>query len=194
SDGMPSIGTSSVRRRTQPASKWPQARRAPPVAASAPAARRTIRREPRVPPRQDLFLHCIDAIYGVTLCFAPKRRRWLCRRWLSAAMRRSRSRKVARLCANLNFQALRDRLYRDDVALELQLVVSQAGGDPEQLRQVEDRHLERTSGRLLQLQLPGVEGQVAERARRHHRVRAGVGCLLDRLQQLSEGYLLARLD
>src|SRR4051795_11137630 len=59
---------------------------------------------------------------------------------------------------------------------------------------MEDRHLEVTSGRLLQLRLPGVEGQVAERARGDDRVRARLVRLLDRLDQLAESGLLARLD
>src|SRR5437773_7644656 len=59
---------------------------------------------------------------------------------------------------------------------------------------MEDRHAEAPSGRLLELRLPGVEGEVAERARRHDRVRAGLVRLLDRLDQLAERRLLARLD
>src|SRR6185312_4640319 len=42
--------------------------------------------------------------------------------------------------------------------------------------------------------LPGVERQVAERAGGDHRVRAGLHRLLDRLDQLAERRLLARLD
>jgi hypothetical protein len=68
------------------------------------------------------------------------------------------------------------------------------GGDADQLREVQDRHLEVLAGLLLQLRLPGVEREVAERARRHDRVGAGLLRLLDRLDQLAERRLLARLD
>ena len=54
--------------------------------------------------------------------------------------------------------------------------------------------LEVPAGRRLQLRLPGVEREVAERARRHDRVGAGLHRLLDRLDQLAERRLLARLD
>src|SRR5213596_3664193 len=50
------------------------------------------------------------------------------------------------------------------------------------------------AGRGLELRLPGVEREVTERARRHHRVRAGLGGLLDRLNQLPHRDLLAGLD
>src|SRR3990170_3442339 len=59
---------------------------------------------------------------------------------------------------------------------------------------MEDRHLVALPRRGLELLLPGVEREMAERARRHHRVRAGFDRLLDRLEQLSERSLLARLD
>ena len=49
-------------------------------------------------------------------------------------------------------------------------------------------------GRGLELLLPRVEREVAERARRDHRVGAGLHRLLDRLDQLAERRLLARLD
>ena len=78
--------------------------------------------------------------------------------------------------------------------LELQLRLLEPGGDADELREVEDRHLEVPAGRLLQLRLPGVEREVAERARRHDRVGAGLVRLLDRLDQLAERGLLARLD
>ena len=68
------------------------------------------------------------------------------------------------------------------------------GRDADQLREVQDRHLEVLAGRRLELRLPGVEREVAERARRHHRVGAGLDRLLDRLDQLAERRLLARLD
>src|SRR5215211_7690431 len=59
---------------------------------------------------------------------------------------------------------------------------------------MEDRHLVALSCRRLELLLPGVEREMAERARRHHCVRAGFDRLLDRLEQLSKRSLLARLD
>src|SRR5947209_15710520 len=59
---------------------------------------------------------------------------------------------------------------------------------------MEDRHLEVAAGCLLQLRLPGVEREMAERAGRDHRVGAGLVGLLDRLDELAERRLLARLD
>src|SRR5258708_653586 len=59
---------------------------------------------------------------------------------------------------------------------------------------MQDRHREVLTRRLLQLRLPGVEREVAERTRRHDRVGAGFVSLLDRLDQLAERGLLARLD
>src|SRR5206468_13111250 len=47
---------------------------------------------------------------------------------------------------------------------------------------------------LQQLRLPGVERAVAERAWRHHRVRARFLGLLDRLAQLGERDILPCLD
>src|SRR5581483_3148671 len=91
-------------------------------------------------------------------------------------------------------ELLDDRLDRDDVPLELQLRLLEAGGDADELREVEDRHLEVAARRLLQLRLPGVEREVAERARRHDRVGAGLVGLLDGLDQLAERGLLTRLD
>src|SRR5207248_10926958 len=67
-------------------------------------------------------------------------------------------------------------------------------GDADELREVEDRHLEVLASCLLELRLPGVEGEVAERARSHDGVGTGLLRLLDRLDQLAERGLLARLD
>src|SRR5918992_1186479 len=64
-------------------------------------------------------------------------------------------------------ELLEDRGHRNDVALAL---------------------------RGLELLLPGVEREVAERARCHHGVRAGLDRLLDRLDELAERGLLPRLD
>ena len=83
---------------------------------------------------------------------------------------------------------------RHDVPLELQLGLLEPGGDTDELREVEDRHLEVLARRRLQLRLPRVEREVAERARRHDHVGAGFLGLLDRLDQLAECRLLARLD
>src|SRR6266550_8994962 len=80
------------------------------------------------------------------------------------------------------------------MTLELELGILQASGDADQLGEVEDRHLVALSRRRLELLLPSVEGEMAERARRHHRVRPRRYRLLDRLDQLSERDVLARLD
>src|SRR5215207_9749153 len=93
-----------------------------------------------------------------------------------------------------NAQFLEHRVDGDDVALELQLRVRQPGGDADQLREMQDRHLEVLAGRLLQLRLPGVEREVAQRAGGHHRVGPGLLRLLDRLDQLLQRRLLAGLD
>src|SRR6266511_4490620 len=78
--------------------------------------------------------------------------------------------------------------------LELELGLLEAGGDAHQLREVKDRHPEVLAGCRLQLRLPSVERQVAERARSDHCVRPGILRLLDRLDQLAERRLLTRLD
>src|SRR6266540_5309448 len=78
--------------------------------------------------------------------------------------------------------------------LELELGLLDARRDAHQLREVKDRHPEVLSRRGLQLRLPGVERQMAERARSDHRVRAGLLSLLDRLDQLAERRFLAGLD
>src|SRR5205823_6354208 len=93
-----------------------------------------------------------------------------------------------------DFEFLDDRLHGHDVPLELQLRLLETGRHTDQLREVEDRHLEVPPGLRVQLRLPRVEGQVAKGAWRHHRVRAGLGRLLDRLEELAERRLLARLD
>jgi hypothetical protein len=80
------------------------------------------------------------------------------------------------------------------VPLELQLRVGEAGGDADQLREVQDRHPEVAARLLPELRLPRIEREVAERAGRHDRVGACLGRLLDRLDQLAERGVLARLD
>src|SRR2546425_174903 len=64
---------------------------------------------------------------------------------------------------NLRLELVQDRRDRDDVALELQLRLLEPCGDADQLREVQDRHRVVLAGRLLQLRLPGVEREVAER-------------------------------
>src|SRR5205823_10832714 len=93
-----------------------------------------------------------------------------------------------------DLELLQNGRDRDDMPLELQLGFLEAGRDADELRQVEDRHLEVLAGRGLQLRLPGVEREMAERARRHESVGAGLLRLLDRLDQLTERSLLAGLD
>src|SRR5690349_647013 len=93
-----------------------------------------------------------------------------------------------------DFELLEHGLHRDDVALELQLRLLQPGGDADQLREVQDRHLEVLPSRGLQLRLPRVQREVAERARSHERIGAGLLRLLDRLDELAERRFLTRLD
>src|SRR5581483_3469509 len=109
------------------------------------------------------------------------------RRWPPRRRRRTQ-------CSGSDLELLDDGLYRHDVPLELQLRLRQPGGDADQLGEVEDRHPVRLAGRRLELLLPRVERQVAERARRHDRVGPGLHRLLDRLDQLAERRLLAGLD
>src|SRR6266540_3514436 len=59
---------------------------------------------------------------------------------------------------------------------------------------MEDRHVEVAAGRLAQLRLPRVEGEVAERAGCDHRVGPRLGRLLDRLEELAQGGRLTGLD
>src|SRR5204863_5156279 len=61
-------------------------------------------------------------------------------------------------------------------------------------REMEDRRREVLAGGRLQLRLPRIERQVAERAGRHECVGPGLLRLLDRLDQLAERRLLARGD
>ena len=58
---------------------------------------------------------------------------------------------------SLQRELLEHGLHRDDVALEAELRVLEARGDADQLREVEDRHLEVLAGLLLELRLPCVE-------------------------------------
>src|SRR5205807_4368688 len=82
----------------------------------------------------------------------------------------------------------------DDVALELQLRLLEPGRDPDELRKVENRQVERPPRRGLELLLPGVERKMAKRARRDHHVGAGLERLLDRLDELAQCRLFACLD
>src|SRR5258708_795285 len=101
---------------------------------------------------------------------------------------------AANLSAWSDLEPLERRPRIDDMPLELQLGVLEACRDADELREVEDRQLERLSRRLLELLLPCVEREVAERARRHHHVGPRFERLLDWLDQLAERGLLARLD
>src|SRR6185503_1918427 len=93
-----------------------------------------------------------------------------------------------------SFQLFEDWVYRHDVALELELGVVEARRDADQLGEVQDWHLVRLAGLRLELLLPGVQREVAERARRHHYVGPRLERLLDRLDQLAESELLTGLD
>src|SRR6188474_3187621 len=93
-----------------------------------------------------------------------------------------------------SFQLLEDGVDRHDVTLELELGVVETGRHADQLREVENRHLVGLAGRRLELLLPGVEREMAERARRHHRVGPRFERLLDWLDQLAESELLTSLD
>ena len=83
----------------------------------------------------------------------------------SSAGRSSRSRSGTRrsvggrgrAASRLQRELLEHGLHRDDVPLEAELRVRQARRDPDQLREMEDRHLEVLPRLLLQLRLPGVE-------------------------------------
>src|SRR5947208_6844132 len=94
----------------------------------------------------------------------------------------------------LDGELVHDRLYGDDMALELELGALEPGGDADELREVQHGHLEVPARLLEQLRLPGIEREVAEWARRNHRVGARLLRLLDRLDELRERDLLAGLD
>ena len=57
----------------------------------------------------------------------------------------------------LQRELLEHRLHRDDMPLEAELRVREARRDADQLREVQDRHLEVLPGLLLELRLPRVE-------------------------------------
>src|SRR4029453_8140756 len=94
----------------------------------------------------------------------------------------------------LDRQTVDDGLERDQMAAELELGVLEARCDADQLREVENRHLELAPRLLAELRLPGVEREMAQGAWSHDGVRASLGGLLDRLDQLRERDVLARLD
>ena len=50
-----------------------------------------------------------------------------------------------------------DGCHRDDMALELEVRAVEPGGDADQLREMENRHLEVLARLLAQLELPGVQ-------------------------------------
>src|SRR5262249_18455568 len=93
-----------------------------------------------------------------------------------------------------DLELVENRRNGDDVPLELQLRLLEPGRDADELREVEDRHTEVLARRRAELRLPRIEREVAQRARRHHRIGTGLGRLLDGLDQLAERRLLARLD
>src|SRR2546423_8739064 len=169
SGGSPRTGAASVRRRTHPASKWPHARAAPAAPARLPTTPRAFNGVPARPSRRT---------------DAPE----------TAPPGRLRCRPTQELAECSDFELLDHGLHRDDVPLELQLVLLEPRRDADELRQMEDRQREVASGRLAQLRLPRAEREVAERARRDHRVGARLDRLLDRLDQLADRDLLARLD
>src|SRR5262245_27660344 len=80
------------------------------------------------------------------------------------------------------------------MALETELGVIEPGRHSDQLREMQDRHLVALAGRRLEFLLPGIKGEVAEGAGRHHCVRSRVERLLDRLDELAERQLLPGLD
>src|SRR6185503_14020351 len=92
------------------------------------------------------------------------------------------------------FQLLEHAADRDHVALEHELRLVEPGSHADQLGEVQDRHLVRLAGRGLELLLPGIQREMAERARRDHRVGAGFERLLDQLDELAECQLLTGLD
>src|SRR4029077_18343561 len=81
-----------------------------------------------------------------------------------------------------------------DMSLELQLVLPDAGGGPEQLGEVQDRYVEGPARVLLGLLLPRVEREVAERARCDDHVGPGVPGLRQRLHGHAQRHVLARQD
>src|SRR4051794_8711350 len=66
-----------------------------------------------------------------------------------------------------------DRGGLDDVALHPELLGLEPEGEAEELRQVEDRHVELTADGALGERLLQVEVEVAQRARRHEAVGVG---------------------
>ena len=60
-------------------------------------------------------------------------------------------------CRGSDFELLERRRDRYHMALELELGIRQAGGHSDQLRQVQDRHLEVLAGPLAELRLPRVK-------------------------------------
>src|SRR5207249_1384899 len=93
-----------------------------------------------------------------------------------------------------DLELLEHRVDGDDVTLELELGFLEPRGDADELREVQDRHLEVPASRRFQLRLPRVEREVAEGAWCHHRIGAGLRGLLDRLDQLAHRNVFPRLD
>src|SRR5581483_1480062 len=121
----------------------------------------------------------------------------------AAAARRARARAAAAspprpgptpAARSLGLQPLERRSRIDDVTLELQLRVLEAGRDADELREMEHGEPERPPRRRLELLLPCVEREMAERARRHHHVRTRLERLLDWLDELAHRRVLSCLD
>src|SRR5436305_7455203 len=178
SAGTRASGTSTERRRTQPASNHPHAVAAAPAATDDFASRRAAVTRLRLDARRRLRRGTPRP---------PRRKpplRWSVDAGGARILRTGRS----------DFELLEDRRDRHHVPLELQLRFLEPGCDADELRQVQDRHPEVLAGGRAKLGLPRVERKVAQRARRHDRVGTGVLRLLDWLDQLAERRLLPRLD
>src|SRR3954452_7113205 len=87
-----------------------------------------------------------------------------------------------------------DRGGLDDVALHPELVRIEAEGEPEELREVEDRHVELAADRALGQRLLEVEVQVAQRARRHEAIRVRVDRVAEVAAGLAKRHLVVHRD
>src|SRR3954452_5694779 len=87
-----------------------------------------------------------------------------------------------------------DRGGLDDVALHPQLLGLETQREPEELRQVQGRHVELAAGGALGQRVLQVEVQVAQRARRHEAVGVGVDRVAEVAPRLLERHLLVHRD